>query len=245
MEAKDTLTKVLKALIEIKDPIKRQPLLDFLVGKEGKEAQDQKWDDMETYGIADSHDEEFLANLVDAAMEAGFIKPKPAKSEYLVVSAAGKKFAKKPTSFEMSDEDEMGGDPTGGDQSLDDILDPELIVHRSESNTSARTKLQIKLIKAIDRKIALDDFAEAESLGLDEVLDELENMIRQGKKLDITYFTDEVLGESCVDELIEFFEDEESDDLDNALNEYGDVYNPEEIRLARLVYRCRRPNSKV
>lgn len=242
MEAKDTLVKVLKALVEIKDPIKRQPLLDFLVGKEGKEAEEKNWGDMETYGIAETHDEDFLSNLIDAAMEAGYIKPKPAKSEFLTVSPNGKKFVKKPTSFEIREEDEIGGDMNTGDQDLDDILGSELIVHRSadQSNTSARTKLQIKLIKAIDRKIALDDFAEAESLGLDEVLDELENMVRQGKKLDITYFTDEVLGESCVNELIEFFEDEGTDDLDNALSEYGDVYNPEEIRLARVVYRNRK-----
>ena len=106
-----------------------------------------------------------------------------------------------------------------------------------EVKASPRTKQQIKLIHAIDRKIALDDFAENESLGLDEVLDEVENLIHQGRRLDITYFTDEVMGADCVQELTDYFRQSKSDNLDAAMKEFGDVYNIEEIRLARIVYR--------
>ena len=105
---------------------------------------------------------------------------------------------------------------------------------------SPHTKRQIKLIQAIDRKIALDDYAESEGIDLEDVLDDLEEMVAAHKSLDITYFTDEVLGETCVQELAEYFESANTDALDTALEEYGDVYNAEEIRLARIVYRVRK-----
>ena len=55
--------------------------------------------------------------------------------------------------------------------------------------------------------------------------------------IDITYFTNEVLGENCVNELVEYFSENDNDSIEDALEEYGDVYNAEEIRLARIVYR--------
>ena len=106
-----------------------------------------------------------------------------------------------------------------------------------KSSSSPRTRQQIKIIQAIDRKIALDDFAENEGIDLNDILDELEELIQMKMHIDITYFINEVLGESCVDELVEYFSESESDSIDDAMAEYGDVYNAEEIRLARIVYR--------
>ena len=51
--------------------------------------------------------------------------------------------------------------------------------------------------------------------------------------IDITYFTNEVLGENCVNELVEYFSENDNDSIEDALEEYGDVYNAEEIRPAR------------
>ena len=101
---------------------------------------------------------------------------------------------------------------------------------------SAKTKQQIKLVHAIDRKIALDDFAESESISFDEVLDELEKLIRQGLNVDITYFTNEVLGEECVQELVDFMASMKKFSMEKVISEYGDVYNEEELRLAYIVY---------
>lgn len=237
MDSKDTLIKLLKALLELKDPIKRQPFLDFVTGRETSETEENLWDEMETYGIADSHDAEYLSSLIDAAFSAGYIKRKPAKRDSFIITPAGKRFLKKPVSFELKDEEEIAGELTSRDEGLDDILGSVVTTPVScENIASPKTKLQIKLIHAIDRKIALDDFAENENLSLDDVLDEVEKLIRQGKHLNITYFTDEVLGSSCMDELLTYFREAKTDALDAAIREYGDVYNPEEIRLARIVF---------
>jgi len=238
MDAKEPLIKILKALLELKEPIARQPFLDFLTGRETTESEGGQWDDMETYGIADAHDDEYLSSLIDAAFSAGYIKSKPAKSDSFIITPSGKKYLKKPVPFELKDDEEIDGELTSGDEGLDDILQSDFpIAAYSESKASPKTKLQIKLIHAIDRKIALDDFAESENLSLDDVLDEVEKLIHQGKWLDITYFTDEVLGPSCMDELLTYFREAKTDNMDAALREYGDVYNPEEIRLARIVFR--------
>ena len=37
-------------------------------------------------------------------------------------------------------------------------------------------------------------------------------------------------------ELLDYFQDAKTDSIDKAMEEYGDVYNEEELRLARIVY---------
>lgn len=235
MEAKDSLVKIVKALTEIGSPVTRQMLNDFLVGKATREMEEQHLDDLETFGIGDTHDDDYWAGIIDAAYEQGYLKSKPAKSETIAVSTTGKKFAKKPTSFEIGDEE----DPSAqlDDDGLDALVQMAQNDHMTSENVkSVRTKQQIKLIQAVDRKLALDDLAESESMAFDELLDELEGLVRQGRKMDITYFTDEVLGEDCMDELMDFFDSRKKDHVAAAVKELGDVYNEEEIRLAYIVW---------
>ena len=126
------------------------------------------------------------------------------------------------------------------EEGIDDIVKSALKSKKQaeqKTSSSARTRQQIKIIQAIDRKIALDDFAENEGIDLNVVLDELEELVQMRMHIDITYFTNEVLGENCVNELVEYFSENDNDSIEDALEEYGDVYNAEEIRLARIVYR--------
>ncbi len=234
MEAKDSLIKILKSLLEIDAPLPKTLLVDFLSGKESNAITEARLDEKETFGCGDSHEEDYWSDLIDTACERGYLKFKNVKLQTLVVTPQGKKFLKEPTSFPIDEERDMPVLPA--DKALDEIVQNAMKVH-STSEASPRTKQQMKLIHAIDCKVALDDFAENESLGLDEVLDEAEKLVRQGRPLDITYFTDEVIGPECVDELVSYFRNAPSDNLDDALAEYGDVYNDMEIRLARLVYR--------
>ena len=121
---------------------------------------------------------------------------------------------------------------------IDSILEQAQKERQEASHAvSQLCKQQIKLITAIDRHIALDTFAETEGLGLDEVLDELELLAEQKRRLDISYFTDEVLGDDCMNELLDYFENAKTDDMEMAMKEYGDIYKEEELRLARIVFR--------
>ena len=138
----------------------------------------------------------------------------------------------------IDDEEEATAESLTGLEDLEDLMvqipNPE--VDSAEQKASAKTKQQIKLIHAIDRKIALDDFAESESISFDEVLEELEKLIRQGLNVDITYFTNEVLGEDCVQELVDFMSSMKKFSMEKVIKEYSDVYSEEELRLAYIVY---------
>ena len=78
--------------------------------------------------------------------------------------------------------------------------------------------------------------AEQMQLGFDEVLDNLEHLIQRGTRIDISYFVDEVMEKDCQDELFDYF-DEVDGDVDKAISEFDGIYQPEEIRLARLVWK--------
>lgn len=244
MEAKDALTKIIRALTEIERPVTKQLLMDFLTGKETREINELNLEDMESFGIGDSHDEDYWTNIIEAACDRGFLKQKSSKSDLITPSPTGKKFLKKPTSFEIGD-DEEPTDTLPVDSGLDElVLMAENDKVSAVPTASAHTKQQIKIIQAIDRKIALDDFAESECLAFDEVLDELENLVRQGRSMDITYFTDEVLGKECMDELLDFFKSVKSDYVSMAIDELGDVYSDEEIRLAYIVFLSNNTKTK-
>ena len=147
-------------------------------------------------------------------------------------------FLKKPGTFVIKDDEDYNEEIK--EEGIDDIVKSALKTKKQaeqKTSSSARTRQQIKIIQAIDRKIALDDFAENEGIDLNVVLDELEELVQMRMHIDITYFTNEVLGENCVNELVEYFSENDNDSIEDALEEYGDVYNAEEIRLARIVYR--------
>ena len=237
MEAKEPIVKLIKALLEINMPAQRQLLIDFMMGRRSRQIEEYELFDKEYFGVGETNDDDFWATLIDTAYENGFIKQMVTKKNALVPTATGKKFAKKPKSFTIPD-DESIGETASDVPEIDSILELAQKERQETGHTvSPLAKQQIKLITAIDRHLALDSYAETEGLGLDEVLDELELLAEQKRRLDITYFTDEVLGDECMNELLDYFENAKSDDMEKALKEYGDIYKEEELRLARIVFR--------
>lgn len=238
MDAKQTLIIALKALVEIKEAVPINILVDLLIGKENNTIQESGYDETEAFGSGEGHEEEYWNNLIEAAIETGYIKIKAVKAQTLTITPAGKKFLKKPGTFVIKDDEDYNEEIK--EEGIDDIVKSALKSKKQteqKTSSSARTRQQIKIIQAIDRKIALDDFAENEGIDLNVVLDELEELVQMRMHIDITYFTNEVLGENCVNELVEYFSENDNDSIEDALEEYGDVYNAEEIRLARIVYR--------
>lgn len=242
MEAKEPIVKLIKALVEINMPAQRQLLIDFVMGRKSRQIEEYELFDRETYGIGETNDEDFWSSIIDVAYENGLIKQMVTKKNALMPTAVGKKFAKKPKSFVIPDDESITETETEVPE-IDSLLEQAQSDRQIAGHTvSQLAKQQIKLITAIDRHIALDAFAESEGMGLDEVLDDLEMLAEQKRRLDITYFTDEVLGDDCMNELLDYFESATSDDMDAAMKEYGDIYKEEELRLARIVYRMNQIN---
>ena len=84
--------------------------------------------------------------------------------------------------------------------------------------------------------MALDDIAVAKGIEFEELLDEVESIVYSGTKLNIDYFLEEVLDDDKVEEIYEYFKESETDDIDEAIDELGDDYTEEEIRLVRLKF---------
>ena len=114
-----------------------------------------------------------------------------------------------------------------------EIERPEDMRVRTVANKS---KMKVSIIQSIDRKVALDDIAVAKGIEFDELLDEVESIVYSGTKLNIDYFLEEVLDDDKVDEIYEYFKESETDDIDEAIDELGDDYSEEEIRLVRLKF---------
>lgn len=99
-----------------------------------------------------------------------------------------------------------------------------------------KSVLKVKIIQSIDRQVALDDIAEAQGIDFDELLDEVEAIVYSGTKINIDYFLEEVIDDDHVDDIYEYFKESETDDLETAMEELGEDYTEEEVRLVRIKF---------
>jgi ATP-dependent DNA helicase RecQ len=114
-----------------------------------------------------------------------------------------------------------------------EIERPEDLRVRTVANKS---KLKVSIIQAIDRQVALDDIANTKGMEFDELLDEVEAIVYSGTKINIDYFLREVVDEDHMLDIYEYFQDSTTDDLDTAIEELGEDYTEEEIRLVRIKF---------
>ncbi len=98
-----------------------------------------------------------------------------------------------------------------------------------------KSMLKVYIIQNIDRKIALNDMAEAKGITTGELITEIETIVASGTRIDITYYINEVIDEDRQEELFEYFRSAETDSATDALAELGeDDYSLEEVRLMRI-----------
>ena len=115
-----------------------------------------------------------------------------------------------------------------------EIERPEDLRVRSVANKS---KLKVSIIQAIDRKIALDDIAESKGLEIGTLLDEVEAIVYSGTKINIDYFLHQIMDDDHIDEIFDYFKEAETDKIEDALEELGEVdFSEEEIRLVRIKF---------
>ena len=111
-----------------------------------------------------------------------------------------------------------------------------------QSDLRIRTKAKdsmrkLKILQNIDRRIALDDIANALGIDFEELLDELEGIVLySGNKINIDYFLYEVMDKEDVADICDFLAEQESDDLEAAYREFGSDFTEDEIRLVRVKF---------
>ena len=314
VEAKELLCTLLETIIAVKENFKTDYIINIILGKETSEIIAHQHDELETFGTGAGDDEKTWNAVVRQAMISGYVEKDVGTYGLLKITAAGKKYLKKPTSFKIVEDRDFeeeeneeapmrGGGTVVVDPALFSMLkdlrkkvskqhdlppyvifqDPsleamattypitidelknvpgvgegkakrygqefvDLIRRHVEENeierpedirvrtVAKKSQMKVSIIQSIDRKVALDDIAMAKGIEFEELLDEVESIVYSGTKLDIDYFLEEVLDDDKVDDIYDYFSESETDDLDEAIEELGDDYSEEEIRLVRIKF---------
>ncbi len=116
-----------------------------------------------------------------------------------------------------------------------EIERPEDMVIRSIASKSAH---KVEIIRAIDRKLPLEDIARAQGRDLLELIDEMESIVYSGTNLNLSYAVEQMMDDDDVEEIYDYFRNAETDHMEEAIDELGDVYTEEELRLVRLKFMC-------
>jgi ATP-dependent DNA helicase RecQ len=115
-----------------------------------------------------------------------------------------------------------------------DIVTATDVVVKTAVNKS---KVKIFIIQQIDRKVDLEEVAEAKALSIEELLDEIEHICFSGTKLNLDYYIDQVIDPDKQESIFEYFMTSETDNVQQALIDLGeDDYSLEEIRLMRIKF---------
>ena len=117
---------------------------------------------------------------------------------------------------------------------VNDLPRPDDIVVKSLVNKSAN---KVYIIQNIDRKIPLEDIADAKDMDMTEVLDEIEAIVASGTKIDLDYYIEQNVDEDKIEDIYDYFKEEaETDSVEDAKKELGPDYQEEEIRLVRIKF---------
>ena len=114
-----------------------------------------------------------------------------------------------------------------------EIERPDDLRVRSVANKS---KMKVSIIQGIDRKIALDDLAFSKGLEFGELLDEIEAIVYSGTRINIDYFLHEVMDDDQILDVFQYFKESQTDDINVAIEELGNDYSEEEIRMVRIKF---------
>ena len=74
------------------------------------------------------------------------------------------------------------------------------------------------------------------------MLAEIESIVYSGLKLNIDYYINSIMDEDHMLDIYEYFEDADTDNLDEALDELGPDYTEEDVRLVRIKFYSEKAN---
>ena len=114
-----------------------------------------------------------------------------------------------------------------------DVVRPQDIVIKS---TGANSTLKLYIIQNIDRKLPLEDIANAKGMDRTNFIKELETIVFSGTKLDIGYEVDNLFDEDQQDELKEYFMEAENDDVQDAFHEFDGEFEEDDLRIFRIKF---------
>ncbi len=115
-----------------------------------------------------------------------------------------------------------------------EIIRPLDMVVKSVVNKSG---IKVYIIQSIDMQRQLEDIAEAKGLEMNELITEIEAIVNSGTRINLDYYINNTIDEERQQDIYAYFREEaESDSLEEAINELGNEFEEEEIRLMRIKF---------
>ena len=68
------------------------------------------------------------------------------------------------------------------------------------------------------------------------MLDELEAIVYSGTKINVSYFIEEMIDDDIEEDIFDYFKESDTDNIEKAMEELGDDFTEEEIRLVRIKF---------
>lgn len=106
VEAKELLVSVLEAVQELKSKFKTDYVIKILRGENSAEVESFEHDQLESFGVCEKESEETLNSVIRQALIEGYLSKDIENYGLLKETPKGKKYLKKPVSFQIPSEDE-------------------------------------------------------------------------------------------------------------------------------------------
>ena len=128
IEAHEQLCIVLSAIQALKENFRSDYVVDFVSGRETEEILAHKHQNHELFGAGEDFEEKHWNPVIRQALIAGYLKKDVENYGLLKLTALGKKFMKKPTSFMIVEDNEFAEDyeASGEHEGVTSALDPTL-----------------------------------------------------------------------------------------------------------------------
>ena len=128
IEAHEQLCIVLSAIQALKENFRSDYVVDFVAGRETEEILAHKHQNHELFGAGEDFEEKHWNPVIRQALIAGYLKKDVENYGLLKLTALGKKFMKKPTSFMIVEDNEFAEDYEASNEheSITSALDPTL-----------------------------------------------------------------------------------------------------------------------
>ena len=113
-----------------------------------------------------------------------------------------------------------------------DIIRPQDFTVRTMANKSSN---KIYIIQSLDKKLSINDIANAKALSTDQLLTEMEEIVEAGNRLNLDHIILDMIDEEERSDVHDFFKNTEKFSFDEARIEYDEeIFNDNEIRLLRI-----------
>ena len=140
VDATDDLLDALETVSALNERFKADHVINVMLGKNTNEIKAYKHDQVETYGCSRDKDHRYLNALIRQATLAGYFERDLENYGHLHISAEGRKFMKKPSSFSIVEDIEYNDDDDN-------------IIMKSGANCSADPELYA-ILDSLRRKMA-------------------------------------------------------------------------------------------